>query len=419
MPLKLSEELLKNIFILLLIPFVIVFADAYKNYIFNVSGKSENFLLVDKEKQKLFVVSEDTTKCFGIIDSFRVTTGRVLGDKEKEGDLKTPEGIYTIIRKLDGKKLPEKYGPLAYVLDYPNFIDKIHKKNGSNIWIHGRNEEIKDYQTEGCVSLENGHILNLAKYISIHKTKLIILDSLEANGTDWKKFHSNLYDFIDAWKTNWSEGNLEKYFDCYSKDFKEKGHSFETFKNRKNNLEKLYKWKHIEVDSLWFLISKREVIAHFQQTYISPNFTSIGKKKLLLVRDDNDFKIVKEDFKRVGSRINVNDEIEKFISSWKFAWESTKIEDFIAMYSEDFVIDGKNLQWFRNDKEVKFSKVKKIKLNISNINTYSSKMNKWIVTFKQNYQADNYKDVGFKTMVVEKQQNGEFKILNEVWRYSK
>jgi len=410
---------LKKIIILLLTPIIILFANTFKNYIYNVSGKVETFLLVDKTKQKLFVIDEDSTGNTSIIDTFRVTTGRSPGDKEKEGDLKTPEGIYTIIRKISDNKLPEKYGPLAFILDYPNFVDRINKKNGSNIWIHGRNEEIMDFQTEGCVSLENGHILDLAKYVTLQRTKLVIVDSLEASGTNWEEYHRELRDFIENWKTNWSDGNLEKYFDCYSDNFKENGHSFETFKKRKTRIEKNYSWKKIEIDSLRFLISKREVVASFHQTYVSPNFTSIGEKQLLLIADSNGFNIVKEDFRRIGNRIPVNEEISKFIALWEESWESIDVEKFLSLYSEKFVIDGKDVTWFADDKKMKFSKIIKIDLKVSNINSHSSKIDQWVVTFKQQYQADNYKDVGFKTMIVEKQENGEFKILNEVWRRSK
>ena len=403
----------------MLTPIVILFADNIKNYIYNVSGKVDNFLLVDKNKQKLFVIAEDSTCNLHVIDTFRVTTGRVTGDKEKEGDLKTPEGIYTVVRKIKDEKLPEKYGPLAFILDYPNYVDKIYKKNGSNIWIHGRNETIKDFQTEGCISLENGHVLDLAKYISLRKTNLVIVDSIGANGTDWDKFHSELNKFIINWKSNWSNGSLDQYFASYSPNFKENGHPLEVFKKRKTRIEKKYKWKKIEVDSLWFLISKREVVAHFRQTYVSPNFTSIGEKELLMVRDTSGFKIIKEDFKRIGNRIEVNAEITTFLAGWEKAWEAIDAENFLSFYSNAFIIDGKDIDWFASDKKTKFSEIKKIDLKITNINSHSSKMDQWVVTFKQNYSADNYKDVGFKTMIVEKQKDGEFKILNEVWRRSK
>ena len=136
-------------FFLLVLVIQFAYPVDFGNYVVNISGKVRNTLLVDKQKQMLFVVAENGNKKIEIVDEFRITTGRVVGDKMKEGDNKTPEGIYTLVRKLNGSGLPEKYGPLAYVLDYPNCVDRLDRKTGSNIWIHGRNEAI-----EHCIKPE-------------------------------------------------------------------------------------------------------------------------------------------------------------------------------------------------------------------------------------------------------------------------
>ncbi|MBN2280142.1 MAG: L,D-transpeptidase family protein [Candidatus Marinimicrobia bacterium] len=403
----------------ILVPLYLLSAGTFENYFYNVSGCVDKFLLVDKSKQKLWVVAANDSETTVVADSFRVTTGRVPGNKEKEGDLKTPEGIYRVVRKLNGDGLPEKYGPLAFVLDYPNIVDKLEKKNGSNIWIHGRNETIRDFQTEGCISLENGHILDLATYIDLNDTRIIILDSMDCNNPGWENVRQNLYSFFQNWKKNWNEGNLEPYFNCYSEDFTESGNSFQTFRERKRSLEKLYSWKKIEIDSLRFLISKREILASFIQTYVSPNFTSYGEKELVILRSGDTFKILREEFTRIGIRVSADEEIVAFLKKWQAAWEALDIESYMSFYSDKFSIEDKDISWFKSDKAQKFSKVRKVNLEISNISSHSSQVDHWVVNFRQVYEADNYKDVGVKTMIVEKQENGEFKILNEVWRRSK
>src|SRR5690606_38220912 len=54
--------------------------------------------------------------------SFKIAIGKVDGDKEVEGDNKTPEGIYFAQSHIDGSTLPEKYGALAIPLNFPNPI---------------------------------------------------------------------------------------------------------------------------------------------------------------------------------------------------------------------------------------------------------------------------------------------------------
>ncbi|CAI6147276.1 MAG: hypothetical protein SPLUMA1_SPLUMAMAG1_01934 [uncultured Sulfurimonas sp.] len=56
-------------------------------------------------------------------------------DKIREGDLRTPIGVYKLVKKLS--KVDSFYGPLAFATSYPNSYDKYLGKNGSGIWIHG------------------------------------------------------------------------------------------------------------------------------------------------------------------------------------------------------------------------------------------------------------------------------------------
>ncbi len=391
----------------------------FNGYIFNISGKINSTLLVDKQKQRLFVLAENGAKKIEIKDEFRITTGKSFGDKVEEGDNKTPEGIYTLIRKLDGNLLPEKYGPLAFIIDYPNTVDRLDKKTGSNIWIHGRNEAIKDHQTEGCISLENSHILDLAKYVTLNETKIIIVDSLRNDDLKSILENKKLQDFLLSWAENWSKGNLDNYFNNYSVKFRENGNSFNSFKNRKKQIEKIYKWKKVNLDSIYFIISEKEIQAYFQQTYISPKFVSVGEKVLTIINENNEYKIVRENFRRIGRRVEFSKELKSFVDRWRLKWESRNINEFITFYDEKFNIKNKDKNWLYEDKKVKFAKANKITVQITNFHTYSTKENQWFVTFNQRYQADNYKDYGRKTLIVEKQENGKFLIISEMWRAEK
>ena len=67
----------------------------------------------------------------------RMSIGLEGAGKEKAGDLKTPLGIYFVMEELDTSNLHEKYGPVAFPLDYPNAWDAAKHRSGSGIWIHG------------------------------------------------------------------------------------------------------------------------------------------------------------------------------------------------------------------------------------------------------------------------------------------
>ena len=50
-----------------------------------------------------------------------VLTGEKKGDKQNEGDLKTPIGVYKLLKKLDN--VDTFYGPFALTTNYPNNYD--------------------------------------------------------------------------------------------------------------------------------------------------------------------------------------------------------------------------------------------------------------------------------------------------------
>jgi len=70
--------------------------------------------------------------------------------------------------------LPEKYGPYAAVLNYPNKKDLEAGKTGSGIWIHGTGTNQLTPDTQGCVELSDQHLIQLFSFIS-KGTKIIIV----------------------------------------------------------------------------------------------------------------------------------------------------------------------------------------------------------------------------------------------------
>jgi len=134
------------------------------NYFLKSETESKYIILVDKEKKKLKLAELIDDKFF-VVESFVVSIGKVMGNKGIEGDLKTPEGKYKIIEIKQDGILHEQYGPYAFVLNYPNELDKARGRTGSGIWIHGSGADIRSPDTKGCVELSNKDLLRLRNYI--------------------------------------------------------------------------------------------------------------------------------------------------------------------------------------------------------------------------------------------------------------
>lgn len=393
-----------------------VYAGEFSPYISNISADStDNILLVNKSRQALMVLKSPAPGAVAVLDTFSITTGRIPGNKEQEGDMKTPEGIYTIIAQIPGRQLPELYGPLALVLDYPNLVDRMQDRKGSNIWIHGRNEQIMDYQTKGCVSLDNSNILHLAQYITLEHTKVIILDSLVHS----PGYNTPLEALISDWISAWQAGDIAQYGQYYHANIQAG-----RFRNRspylryKQYLEEKYPWKRVECDNLIALNSDYETHVTFTQKYLCPTFHSSGRKELILIREAGEPRIISESFTPTSPQIIIADQLRKFLKAWESAWEDRDIDFYIAFYDTALHADGHDLeQWYRYKKNL-FARTANIRVEVSDIDISSSVPYHWRIAFQQVYRSDNYHDVGRKTLIIQgnPEKYESYKIISETWQ---
>ncbi|VAV84775.1 hypothetical protein MNBD_DELTA01-1866 [hydrothermal vent metagenome] len=140
-------------------------------------AKGQKALLVVKSRPVLHVIGDK----LGTLDAYHVISGKARGDKQRRGDLKTPEGTYFFVESIDGKKLPGRYGVLAVVTDYPNPIDRQAKKTGSGIWLHGTDDPPRlkrPRDSKGCVVALNDDVLRIINYIEIGRTPVIVVEAL-------------------------------------------------------------------------------------------------------------------------------------------------------------------------------------------------------------------------------------------------
>ena len=125
-----------------------------------------DYVLVKKREQKLYLYSEDQ-----VVKSYKIAMGKQpKGQKLKEGDSRTPEGLYT----LDWRNPNSKFFRSIHV-SYPNVVQTRSAREagvdpGGEIMIHGQpndwSERIKltfSYQnwTEGCIALENQDMIEV------------------------------------------------------------------------------------------------------------------------------------------------------------------------------------------------------------------------------------------------------------------
>lgn len=248
-----------------------------------------SILTCDKENSTLKLHQLNKNKQFTLAQEYGAYTGEVKGDKQQEGDLKTPLGIYDITKKIS--KLNSFYGPLAFVSSYPNTFDKFQGKTGSGIWIHGLpTEQKRDDYTKGCIAINNDNIIYLDNKIDINSTLLIINPTEKIQKTskeDLSKLLAGLY----AWRYSWIYNNTKKYLSFYSQDFiRHDGMNYNNFTKYKTRIFAKKEKKKIIFDNINILPYPNTSDTYqitFKEFYTSDSFTFEGDKVLMVKIDKN------------------------------------------------------------------------------------------------------------------------------------
>ncbi len=266
-----------------------------KNVQFGWYENPRYILFCDTKDKKLtlFFVNKNETKK---ILSSSIVIGKDGIGKEKKNDFKTPIGVYKIVDKKD--KVEPKYGPLAFVLNYPNHLDRSFNRDGYGIWLHGFPIGCKDKSfTKGCVAAPNDNLLKIDKKIDYKKSIVIISPSKDLKIL--KRDIVEILSFLHRWRYYWKYDDFDNYINCYSKDLRSSYGDFKNFFNEKKDIfSRRYKknirftnikitpYPNLEKESIWRV--------EMDEFYKAPNLTFEGKKILYLKKEDGAFKIWRE-----------------------------------------------------------------------------------------------------------------------------
>ena len=364
-------------------------------------------VLVDKSDQKVFLYHRDNL--FSPAKIYRCSTGENEGPKSKQNDRKTPEGIYFFIRSYVKKNLSPIYGARAFPLDYPNPMDKKEGKEGYGIWFHGTNKPLKPRDTNGCIVLDNHNIDQLANYIKLHDTPVIISSRIDmVRPEKLKKEKKSLEKIIEDWRRAWERKEIDKYMSFYSRRFTAQGKDWEMWKRYKSRLANQYKKIRVEINNLQLLRNDHLILARFNQRYKTEVFSSEGEKRLFIQKNSNEWKIVGEVFEgadkvKVATKrptVSKKEEIKRFISLWRKAWEREDLNTYMACYDKQFQSRGMGLKSWKKHREELNRKYRSLAIRISNLKVEKVSDRFARVTFKQDYRADTYKDVGVKEIIL-------------------
>lgn len=160
-------------------------------------------LVVDAKQSRLYVYQNQNGQPKFITDYY-ITQGKLGVNKLKEGDQKTPLGVYTITSRVAQARLPDFYGSGALRINYPNEWDKVNGRGGSGIWLHGTpfdRYSRPPLASDGCVILTNPDLKKLEMSIEIGNTPVIISDQVEfISKVSWIAERNIASNMVDTWR---------------------------------------------------------------------------------------------------------------------------------------------------------------------------------------------------------------------------
>lgn len=145
------------------------------------ADKKVPVLLADASRSRIYVFTSHQGKPM-LVDEFYTTIGLLGADKSKEGDQKTPLGVYRVQFEIRDPRKDGFLGNFAMTLDYPNAYDSHTGRTGSGIWIHGvpANLHVRPPQaSDGCLAVANKDLQKLRKYVRYNETQIVVVPRVE------------------------------------------------------------------------------------------------------------------------------------------------------------------------------------------------------------------------------------------------
>ena len=381
-------------------------------------------LLVEKSTQKAYLYPSDNVE--HPVKIYPCSTGENKGPKSNKDDKRTPEGVYFITNSFKERNLPSIYGARASAIDYPNPRDRKLGRRGYGIWVHGANEILRPWDTNGCIVFRNEDIIELSGYTGERHTPVIITQEINfVEKKELQRERAELRKFVMDWLEAWSQRHIDLYMSFYCKEFTATGKDWRQWRAYKRRLSEKYGKIDVTIANLQIFRENGIVLAKFDQTYRANGFFSVGEKRLYLQKRGPEWKIIDEFFKkkrelarrRVPPKLQRDREllaIKHLISSWQEAWQEKDLQRYMASYSEDFFAHGLDRDgWKRHKFEIN-KRYGQIRVSISNLKIKLLSPERATVYFDQDYSSDKYHDSGRKTIQLIKR-DGKWMIKTETW----
>jgi murein L,D-transpeptidase YafK len=274
--------------------------DRVPRYLLQLPADQLHAVVVDTRRSRLYLYENVQGRPRFVADYY-VSHGRLGIEKMREGDKKTPLGVYQVTGFLPPEKLTDFYGAGALPINYPNAWDRRQGRKGHGIWLHGTPSDTfsrPPKASDGCVVLANSDFLALNRHLRGAPVPVIISDSVEwLTLDDWQSERAEFNHALEQWRSDWESRDVERYLSHYSPAFTAADKNFAAFAEQKRAVNAGKKWIKVGVRNLsTYRNPGREhlVVVTFEQDYRSDNLSNVMRKQQYWQKEDGRWRIVFE-----------------------------------------------------------------------------------------------------------------------------
>jgi murein L,D-transpeptidase YafK len=276
--------------------------DRVPRAVLQLRADQKSVLVVDASRSRLYLY-ENRNGELQFARDFYISQGRLGVDKQKEGDGKTPLGVYYITSRLAGARLPDFYGTGALPISYPNEWDKLNGRNGYGIWLHGTpasSYSRPPRSSDGCVVLTNPDLNQLYASVEVGKTPVVISRQMQfVSRSEANAERQKALAVIEQWRIDVESLDPERLGKNYSPAFRaEHGENAQAWLSRLGQ-ELLRKPGAVRLalrDVSLFLYPGQDnlMVATFTQDATVGKFRRSTRRRQYWARDGAGWKIVSE-----------------------------------------------------------------------------------------------------------------------------
>lgn len=269
-------------------------------YLLQLLPEQKYAIVVDTGRSRLYLFqNEGGTPRF--VEDYYISSGKRGAVKLREGDEKTPIGVYHVTSSLPRKKLSDFYGNGAFPINYPNEWDRRQGRNGSGIWLHGTPSNTYSRPpraSNGCVVLSNPDLDALTKFLQIGLTPVIISEAVEWLSTeDWNTERKTFLNAIEKWRGDWESRDTDRYLEHYARNFASKDENLAAWSRHKRQVNSSKSWIKVGVSNVSLFRSPGKedmMVVTFDQDYRSNNLSNVMKKRQYWLNEGGRWRIVYE-----------------------------------------------------------------------------------------------------------------------------